>query len=122
MSENLYLAFIKNLPEADLPIEKVVGYLLQGNRGQICFFDFEPGVEVPEHSHGNKWGVVLEGEFSLTMGGEAKRIRKRRILLYSGRRRTLGNFRSVVQSDGLFRRCGSVSAEVKNKIRSKSQL
>jgi len=76
MSTSLYPEFIKNLPEADLPIEKVVGYLLQGKSGQICFFDSEPGVEVPEHSHGNQWGVVLEGEFSITIGGETKRLRK----------------------------------------------
>ena len=76
MNENLYPEFIKNLPEADLSIEKVVGYLLTGNHGQICFFDFEPGVEVPEHSHGNQWGVVLEGELSLTIGEETKRMRK----------------------------------------------
>lgn len=76
MSENLYPEFIKNLPEADLPIDKVIGYLFQGNHGQICFFDFEPGVEVPEHSHGHQWGVVLEGEMSLTIDGETKRMRK----------------------------------------------
>ena len=72
MSESLYPEFIRNLPEADLPIDKVIGYLLQANHGQICFFDFEPDVEVPAHSHGDQWGVVLEGEMSLTIGGETK--------------------------------------------------
>lgn len=122
MSENLYPAFIKNLPEADLPIEKVVGYLLQGNRGQICFFDFEPGVEVPEHSHGNKWGVVLEGEFSLTMGGEAKRIRKGESYYIPAGVVHYATFDRSCKVMDFFGRCGSVSAEVENKIRSKSQL
>ncbi|MFQ5676315.1 MAG: cupin domain-containing protein [bacterium] len=76
MGDSLYPEFIKNLPEADLPIEKVVGYLFQGNQGQICFFDFAPGVDVPAHSHGNQWGVVLEGEMSLTIGGETRIMRK----------------------------------------------
>lgn len=55
MSESFYPEFIRNLPEADLPLEKVVGYLFQGARGQICFFDFEGNIEVPPHAHGNQW-------------------------------------------------------------------
>lgn len=76
MSENFYPEFIRNLPQADLPIEKVVGYLFQGTHGQICFFEFESGTEVPAHSHGNQWGVVLDGEFNLTMNGKTRTLRR----------------------------------------------
>ncbi len=76
MSDNFYPEFIRKLPEADLPIDKVVGYLFQGVSGQICFFDFEPGTSVPAHSHGNQWGVVLDGAFSFTIGGETNIVRK----------------------------------------------
>ena len=76
MSKEFYPEFIRNLPEADLPIDKVVGYLFQGYQGQICFFDFEPGIDVPAHSHGNQWGVVLDGEFSITIGEETRTLRK----------------------------------------------
>lgn len=76
MSDSLYPEFIKNLPEADLPVDRVTGYLFQGTHGQICFFDFQSDTEVPAHSHGNQWGVVLEGELSLTMNGETKVVRR----------------------------------------------
>ncbi|MFQ5823921.1 MAG: cupin domain-containing protein [bacterium] len=76
MRENFYPEFIRKLPQADLPIDKVVGYLFQGTHGQICFFDFEAGTDVPAHSHGNQWGVVLDGKFSLTMNGDTRTLRK----------------------------------------------
>ncbi|MFQ5602636.1 MAG: cupin domain-containing protein [bacterium] len=76
MTEKFYPEFIRNLPEADLPIENVIGYLFQGTHGQICFFDFKPGIEVPAHAHGNQWGVVLDGEMKLTIAGETKVMQK----------------------------------------------
>lgn len=76
MNDQFFPEFIRNLPEADLPINKVVGYLFQGTHGQICFFEFEPGIEVPAHSHGNQWGVVLHGEFNLTMNGKTRTLRQ----------------------------------------------
>ena len=76
MSDNFFPQFIRNLPKADLPIDKVVGCLFQGTHGQICFFEFEPGAEVPAHSHGDQWGVVLDGEFNLTMNGKKRTLRQ----------------------------------------------
>lgn len=76
MKNNFYPEFIRNLPKASLPMERVIGYLFQGISGQICFFDFEADIKVPTHSHGNQWGVVLEGEISLTIGDETKLFRK----------------------------------------------
>lgn len=76
MNEPFYPEFIRNLPEADLPLDKVVGYLLQATKGQICFFDFEGDIEVPPHAHGNQWGVVLDGEMQLTIAGKNKLMRK----------------------------------------------
>lgn len=76
MSADFYPEFIRKLPEADLPIDGVVGRLLQGEKGQICFFDFEPGTEVPAHSHGHQWGVVLDGAFNLTIDGQARTVSK----------------------------------------------
>ena len=72
----IYPDLILELPEADLPIDKVVGRLFQGEKGQICFFDFEPPNEVPPHSHGRQWGVVLEGEMWLTIDGAEKLMHK----------------------------------------------
>ena len=76
MNEQPYPSLIRNLPEADLPIDNVVGHLFQGVNGQICFFDFQPGTKVPAHSHGDQWGIVIEGAFNLTIDGEAKKLSK----------------------------------------------
>jgi quercetin dioxygenase-like cupin family protein len=61
---------ITNLPEADIPIEGVHSYLFQGEKQQFVFMSFENDVEIPEHSHEAQWGVVLDGEIELTVGGK----------------------------------------------------
>ena len=67
-----YPHIITDLPEADIPLEGVRGWLFQGTDHQIVFFEMEPIGEVPEHSHGAQWGTVFEGEMELTIGGETK--------------------------------------------------
>lgn len=64
---------IKSLPEADIPLAGVRVWLSQGKDHQIGFFEIEPIGEVPPHSHGEQWGIVVEGEMELTIGGETKR-------------------------------------------------
>lgn len=71
-----YPKMILDLPEADIPFEGVRGWLHQGERQQIVFMSIEPIGEVSEHSHGEQFGVVLEGEMTLTIGGESKRYKK----------------------------------------------
>jgi quercetin dioxygenase-like cupin family protein len=61
---------ITDLPEADIPIEGLHSYLLQGKEQQFVFMSFENDVEVPEHSHEAQWGVVLDGEIELTIDGK----------------------------------------------------
>lgn len=63
---------ITGLPQADIPAEGVTGYLLQGDDCQVVFMVFDREVNVPEHSHGAQWGVVLEGRMDLTIGGTQK--------------------------------------------------
>ena len=72
---DFYPDFILNLPEADVPMAGVVGKMLQGERGEAVFFTIEAGAEVPPHSHGDQWGVVLDGEMELTIGGQTRRYR-----------------------------------------------
>ena len=60
---------IRNLPQADIPIEGITSYLLQGENQQVVFMSFDKDVSVPEHSHEAQWGVVLDGESELTIGG-----------------------------------------------------
>ena len=37
------------------------------------FFDIEPIGAIPEHSHAAQFGVVLDGEMTLTIAGVARR-------------------------------------------------
>jgi quercetin dioxygenase-like cupin family protein len=68
--ENFFPDIITNLPEADIPIEGLRSYLLQGSNQQLVFMDFEKDAEIAEHSHEGQWAVVLDGEIELTIGGK----------------------------------------------------
>lgn len=67
---DIYPEIIRNLPEADIPFSGVHGWISQSKDHQIVFFDIEPIGEVAEHSHGPQWGIVIEGEMKLTIGGK----------------------------------------------------
>ncbi|UCF33462.1 MAG: cupin domain-containing protein [Phycisphaerales bacterium] len=68
-----YASFITDLPEIDIPVEGVHGWLSQGKDHQVVFFDIDPIGTIPPHSHGQQWGTVVEGEMDLTIGGETRR-------------------------------------------------
>lgn len=67
---------ILNLPEADIPLKGITAYLCQGENQQIIFMEFAEDVDLPEHAHAGQWGIVLEGEIELTIGGKTNRYRK----------------------------------------------
>ncbi len=73
MKTDAYPAVITHLPEADVPFDGIRGWLSQGEEHQILFLDIDAGSEVPAHSHGEQWGIVVEGEMELTIAGEARR-------------------------------------------------
>ncbi|UCG31720.1 MAG: cupin domain-containing protein [Phycisphaerales bacterium] len=75
MSENAFPDIIHGLPEADVQLEGVRAWLLQRKEHQLVFWEIEPFGEIPRHSHGEQWGVVVEGELDLTIGGQTKRPR-----------------------------------------------
>lgn len=60
---------ITNLPEADIPLNGVKGYLSQGQDHQVLFWEFIKETQVPEHAHKAQWGVVLEGKIDLVIDG-----------------------------------------------------
>src|SRR5574337_699516 len=48
-----------------------------GDKLMLSVVELEPGSTVPIHSHPHEQaGIVLEGEFDLTIGAETKRVRK----------------------------------------------
>lgn len=67
---------IRNLPEADIPLEGVKAYLSQSDTHQIIFMEFEKEVDLPEHSHAAQVGIVLEGKIDLTVDGKRKTYTK----------------------------------------------
>lgn len=76
MAEEFYPPEICSLPEADIPFPGVRGRLLQGSTGSVVFFDIAAIGQVPPHAHGAQWGIVLEGEMELTLGGETRTYRR----------------------------------------------
>ncbi|MBE0618207.1 MAG: cupin domain-containing protein [Proteobacteria bacterium] len=71
-----YPSIIADLPEADIPMAGVRGWLLQGSLRQAVFFELPAGAVVPDHAHGAQWGVVLQGEIDLTIAGARRTYRK----------------------------------------------
>ena len=61
---------IRQLPPVDLPFEGAQAYLSQAEGHQILFMEFAQDVELPEHAHEAQWGIVLEGEITLTIDGQ----------------------------------------------------
>ncbi len=71
-----YPEIITNLPKAGIKIPGIQGWIAQGIDFQIVFLEIEPVGKIPPHSHGAQFGIVLEGEMSLTIGDETKKYRK----------------------------------------------
>lgn len=72
MSEDTYPSCITALPRVKVGFPGVNGWLSQGPDSQVVFFEIKAGSVVPPHSHGEQFGIVIEGEMSLTIGGMTK--------------------------------------------------
>jgi len=66
---------IQALPEADASFRGITLRLLQGPTASLIFVEAHEASEVPEHSHGAQWGVVVSGELVLTIGGKTRTYR-----------------------------------------------
>ncbi len=73
MSNESFPQMITCLPEADIPLSGVRAWISQSRDHQVAFFDIDPIDAIPPHTHGEQWGVVVEGEMELTIGGKTKR-------------------------------------------------
>jgi len=72
MAKTRFPELITKLPQADIPLPGVRGWISQAKDHQIVFFDIDPIGEVPPHSHGEQWGTVVEGKMELTIGGDTR--------------------------------------------------
>ena len=75
MVKDKFPEIISSLPGADISIDGVRGWIAQGKEFQIVFFEIAPG-KIPAHSHSAQWGIIIEGEMTLTIEGETKRYGK----------------------------------------------
>jgi quercetin dioxygenase-like cupin family protein len=63
---------LKKNPEIDVPVDGIRGWKVGGPDGLVVFFEIQPGSVLPEHAHCFQWGIVIEGEIELTIGGETR--------------------------------------------------
>ncbi len=76
MTDDTFPGCIKELPKIKVGFPGVKGWLSQGTDSQVVFFEIEAGGVVSPHSHGEQYGVVIDGEIELTIGGVAKTYKK----------------------------------------------
>lgn len=69
-------AIISALPEADANFPGIKVWLLRGPTASAIFVEARQDSEVPVHAHGAQWGVVVDGEMDLTIGGTTRTYRK----------------------------------------------
>ncbi len=74
--KNIFPDPIRNLPEADIPLDGISAYLSQGKDHQLIFMQFEKDVDLPEHAHAAQVGFVLSGKIELTIDGTNKEYKK----------------------------------------------
>ena len=48
-------------------------WISQSATHQVVFVEFDAGVESAPHSHGEQWGIVVEGLVDFTIGGRTVR-------------------------------------------------
>ena len=64
----------------DLPVTEMLAGVFRRavylEKVMLTFFEFEPGQEIPEHSHPHEQiSYVLEGEMNFTLDGETRTLR-----------------------------------------------
>jgi len=69
---SIFPEMIRSLPLADIPLDGVTAFISQAENHQILFMEFGKDVEVPSHSHGDQWGMVLAGSIALTVAGRER--------------------------------------------------
>jgi len=52
------------------------GHILRGERGWVIFMVADRDVSIPMHHHGAQWGIVLDGEMTLTMNDQTTTYRR----------------------------------------------
>ena len=74
--QNDFPDFIRALPHPD--VETALNcYLSSGDRGLVMFYEArDEDVVVPEHVHGDQWGIVLSGTVRMQIGDRIGEYRR----------------------------------------------
>ena len=64
MSTDAFPEMITRLPQANIPLEGVRGWISQAPDHQVVFLDIDPIGEVPQHSHGEQWASWWRARWS----------------------------------------------------------
>ncbi|MBC8383964.1 MAG: cupin domain-containing protein [Candidatus Cloacimonetes bacterium] len=67
---NLYPEMISKLPEIEIPIKGITGWLLENSTTQTVFFEIDTKEDLPSHAHCAQWGIMVDGVMELTIGGK----------------------------------------------------
>jgi quercetin dioxygenase-like cupin family protein len=59
-------------PKISTPMPGFTGNLLQGEECQLVFSEFNEDFHAPDHAHKPHWGLILQGEATMTINGETK--------------------------------------------------
>jgi quercetin dioxygenase-like cupin family protein len=73
---DFYPKMIKELPEIDVNLQGVKGWLVQSSQRQVVLFEIKPIGKIPDHSHGAQWGIMLDGRMNLTIAGKTRLYEK----------------------------------------------
>ena len=73
---NIFPEPIRNLPEADVPLEGIKAFLSQGEKHQVIFMEFKKDVIISEHSHESQWEAIINGKVDLVIEGHKQTFRK----------------------------------------------
>ena len=66
-----------SLPEAQIAFEGAKAWIHQAESSQLVFFQFEPGTDLPAHSHSYpQWGIVVEGAMEMKIANQPWSFRK----------------------------------------------
>jgi len=74
--KNIFPEPIQKFPKADIPLDGLTAYISQADTHQTLYMQFERDVVLPEHSHADQIGFILEGKIDLTINGENKTYSK----------------------------------------------
>lgn len=69
----IFPEFITDLPRPDTAFD-IDAHIVPSEFAMTMFYSTDTEIDIPEHSHGPQWGVVLAGSMEMTIGGVSKTL------------------------------------------------